>query len=59
MCPSSYHHNGFVVTHALRHIMNGYILVVKINQIVLKKPSKERNISDQIYRGDNRESTLI
>ena len=25
MCPPGYHHNGFVATHALEHIMYGYI----------------------------------
>ena len=27
MCPLGYHHNGFVVTHALGHIMYGYIYI--------------------------------
>ena len=26
MCPPGYHHNGFVVTHALGHMMYGYTL---------------------------------
>ena len=25
MCPPGYHHNGFVATHALRHMMYGCI----------------------------------
>ena len=25
MCPPGYHHNGFVATHALGHMMYGYI----------------------------------
>ena len=25
MCPPGYHHNGFVATHALGHIMYGYV----------------------------------
>ena len=25
MCPPGYHHNGFVATHALEHMMYGYI----------------------------------
>ena len=45
MCPPGYHHNGFVATHALRHMMYGYTLPVSINQRVLNKLSKERNIS--------------
>ena len=24
MCPPGYHHNGFVATHALGHMMYGY-----------------------------------
>ena len=45
MCPPGYHHNGFVATHALRHMMSGYTLLVPMNQRVLKKQSKERIIS--------------
>ena len=44
MCLSGYHHNDFVATHALGHMMYGYILLVLINQRVLNKPSKEYNI---------------
>ena len=29
MCPPGYHHNGFVATHALGHMMYGlYILLI-------------------------------
>ena len=45
MCPPGYHHNGFVATHALGHMMCGYTLLVLMNQRVLNKQSKERNIS--------------
>ena len=45
MCPSGYHHNGFVATHALGHMMYGSTLLVPMNQRVLNKQSKERNIS--------------
>ena len=45
MCPPGYHHNDFVATHALGHIMHGYTLLVPMNQRVLNKQSKERNIS--------------
>ena len=27
ICPPSYHHNGFVATHALGHMMYGYIYI--------------------------------
>ena len=45
MCPPSYHHNGFVATHALGHMMYVYTLLVPINQRVLRNLSKEHNIS--------------
>ena len=46
MCPPVYHHNnGFVATHALGHMMYRYILLVPMNQSVLNKQNKERNIS--------------
>ena len=41
--PLSYHHNGFVATHAL--MMYGCILLVSMNQGVLNKLCKEHNIS--------------
>ena len=44
MCPSGCHHNGFVATDALGHMMYGYTLLVPINQRVLNKLSKEHNI---------------
>ena len=43
--PPGYHHNGFVATHALGHMMYGYILLVPMNQGVLSKLSKEYNRS--------------
>ena len=45
MCPPGYHHNGFMATHALGHMMYRYTLLVPINQRVLNKLSKEHNIS--------------
>ena len=48
MCPPGYHHNGFVATHALGHMMYGSTLLVPMNQRVLNKQSKERNISRNI-----------
>ena len=27
MCPPGYHHNGFVATHALGHMMYGYLYI--------------------------------
>ena len=43
--PPGYHQNGFVATHAPGHMMYGYTLLVPMNQRVLNKQSKERNIS--------------
>ena len=43
--PPGYHHNGFVATHALGHMINGYTLLLPVNQRVLSKLSKEHNIS--------------
>ena len=45
MCPPGHHHNGFVATHVLGHMMYGYTLLVPMNQRVLNKISKEHNIS--------------
>ena len=39
------HHNGIVATHALGHMMYGYTLLEPVNQRVLNKQSKERNMS--------------
>ena len=41
MCPASYHHNGFVAAHALRHMMYGHTLLAPMNQRLLKKLNKE------------------
>ena len=30
MSPPSYHHNGFVASHALGHMMYGYTVLVRI-----------------------------
>ena len=45
MWPLGYHHNGFVATPAFGHMMYGYTLLVPINQKVLKKLSKEHDLS--------------
>ena len=45
MCTPGYHHNGFVATDALGHMMYGYTLLVPLNQRVLNKLSKKLNIS--------------
>ena len=37
ICPPSYHHNGFVVTHALGHMMCGYTLPIPMNQKMFNK----------------------
>ena len=35
MCPSDYHHNGFVATHALGHMMYGWLYIY--DYTILKK----------------------
>ena len=45
MCPPGYHPDGFEATHALGHMMYGYTLLLSMNQRMLNKLSKERNIS--------------
>ena len=45
ICPPGYQHNGFMTTHTLGHIMYGYTLLVPMNQRVINKLRKERNIS--------------
>ena len=32
--PSGYHHNGFVATHLIRHLMYSYTLLVPVNQSI-------------------------
>ena len=44
MCHPGCHHNGFVATYALGHMMYGYTLLAPMNQTVLNKLSKENNI---------------
>ena len=39
MCPSGYHHNGFVATHALGHMMYGYVYIC----IYIKQTNKIRD----------------
>ena len=42
--PPGYYHNGFMATRALGHIMYGYTLLVPMNQGVLNKLIKERDM---------------
>ena len=37
MCPPGYHHNGFVATHALGHMMYGYTLLEPISTLCVVK----------------------
>ena len=41
-----YFHGGFVVTHTLGLMMYGYTLLVPMEQKMLNKLSKKRNVSD-------------
>ena len=47
MFPPGFHDNGFLAIHALVYMMYGYTLMVLMNERVLNKQSKERDISDQ------------
>ena len=40
MCPPGYHHNGFVATHALGHMMYGLYIYVYIYIYIYKFTSK-------------------
>ena len=40
ICPPGYHHNGFMATPALGHMMYGYALQVPMAQRVFNKLSK-------------------
>ena len=44
MCPPGYH-NGLVLPHSFGFMMYGHALLVPMNQRVINKLSKERNIS--------------
>ena len=45
MCYPGYHHNSFVATYVLGHIMYCYTLLVPMKERVLNKLNKECNIS--------------
>ena len=51
MCPPGYHHNGFVATHALGHMM--YV------HHVHRTPCAQVHELPQSHCGDNREGTLF
>ena len=44
MYPPGYYRNGFMETHAHIHMIHGYILSILMNQRLLNKLRKERNI---------------
>ena len=52
MCPPGYHHNGFVATHALGHMMYGYHLSNRTS-------CGQVHELPQSHCGDNREGTLF
>ena len=58
MCPPGYHHNGFVATHALGHMMYLYTLLVPVKQRVVNKLSKERNLRSLFTRLLNQKITM-
>ena len=49
MCPPGYHHNGFVATHALGHMMYGYLASVRFEHSVCRGSLMTTNIYIYIY----------
>ena len=45
LCPPGYHHNVFVATHTIGYMIESYRLLLLMNQRLLYKPIKERNVS--------------
>ena len=63
MCPPGYHHNGFVATHALGHMMYGYTLLALFGSLVPticnRTSCAQVHELPQSHCGDNREGTLF
>ena len=55
MCPPGYHHNGFVTTHALGHMMYGCTQALGHNRTSCAQVHE----LPQSHCGDNREGTLF
>ena len=55
MCPPGYHHNGFVATHALGHMMYGFIMCPSVNRTSCAQVHE----LPQSHCGGNREGTLF
>ena len=55
MCRPGYHHNGFVATYALRHMIYSFTVLIPMNHTVLNKLRKEHNISDHKSRKTQKE----
>ena len=53
MCPPGYHHNGFVATHALGHMMYGFMCPCN------RTSCAQVHELPQSHCGDNREGTLF
>ena len=54
MCPPGYHHNGFVATHALGHMMYGCTWAHDV-----RTSCAQVHELPQSHCGDNREGTLF
>ena len=52
MCPPGYHHDGFVATHALGHMMYGLHMMNRTSCAQVHE-------LPQSHCGDNREGTLF
>ena len=54
MCPPGYHHNGFVATHALGHMM-----CTVTDNMMNRTSCAQVHELPQNHCGDNREGTLF
>ena len=60
MYPPGYHHNGFVATHALGHMMYGYTLsTLCVVDHFNRTSCAQVHELPQSHCGDNREGTLF
>ena len=44
MCPLGYHHNDFVATHALRHMIYSYIILAPMNLMTGKMSTQQAKL---------------
>ena len=59
MCPPGYHHNGFVATHALGHMMYGSSCAQVYPTVPNRTSCAQVHELPQSHCGDNWEGTLF